>query len=280
MPWDRGYYYRAVRRGGRPTRVYIGGGPLGELAAWQDAIEREARAAAADERRAERAREGAIDRAIDADYGRLRTWAAAWLLAGGWYQHRREWRRMGKKLMQLPVGDGADRIKPGTDAAAALEALVKRTNGPRPSRADLDALRAFLAAQDGGGLAITAISGMSILGEVIDASTASEASRLVLRADANRLARTLGRDSAPPFERPLIDHTVTCWVRLQLAERDMTAATSRQHSMNEGAYRDKRLSEAQRRYLRALHLLAKLRHMGPAQVNIANQQVVMNGRSE
>ena len=40
------------------------------------------------------------------------------------------------------------------------------------------------------------------------------------------------------------------------------------------------ISEAQRRYLRAVNLLAKLRHMGPLQVNIANQQVVMNNRQE
>ena len=66
-------------------------------------------------------------------------------------------------------------------------------------------------------------------------------------------------------------------VRLQLVERDMSNSTKGSHSRESGAYWDRRLTEAQRRYLRAVNLLAKVRHIGPAvQVNVANQQVVQN----
>ena len=47
MPWDRGYYYRAVRVDGRPRRVYVGGGMFAHLVADADANERDARLALA-----------------------------------------------------------------------------------------------------------------------------------------------------------------------------------------------------------------------------------------
>ena len=309
MPWDRGYYYRAQRIGGKPTRVYVGGGLAGALAAKLDARDQAQRAAQAAQRRQERARDAALLRELDAEYGRLRTYTAALLLAAGWYQHNRGWRRMDLKAFakryreaeerdaareagklaaggsppQL-AGPAADPDRAGleADAAAALDALVKRVNGPKPSRADLDALRAVLALPGtAGGAVLTVIDGGAVLDRVIDSYTDGAASRMVMRADAGRLAKTLGRDTAPAIERPLIDHIVTCWVRLQLAERDHAANTAGAHNRDSGTYWDRRLSEAQRRSLRALGLLAKLRHLGPAvQVNLANQQVVMNGRGE
>lgn len=313
MPWDRGYYYRAQRINGRPTRVYVGGGRLGQMAAAQDAAERARRADQADALRRQRAADRAANRDIDAEYRRLRTWTAALLTAAGYYQHHRgEWRKMDLKafarryreaeerdalaaagklaaagaagklpavVQQAGPADSAERAQLARDAEQALHALVKRVNGPTPSRADLDALRDVLAQPwNFGGAVLTVLDGAAIRDAIISSCAGSESSRLIMRADADRLAKSLGRDAAPPFERPLIDHIVTCWVRLQLVERDLTATTAGRHSMPEGAYRDRRLSEAQRRYLRALNLLAKLRHLGPAvQLNIAGQQVVLNG---
>lgn len=313
MAWDstRRYYYRSVWTDGGPRRVYVGGGLLGKVAAQLDAQERAQRAAQNAQRLQQRAAGRAIDADLDRQHGRLRTLVWAALLANGWYQHKREWRRMDLKAFakryreaeerdalraagelaegadapQLTAGRAADpgRAKLEEDAAAAIEALVKRVNGPRPSRADLDALRAVLAmpTTETGGAAVTVISGGAVLDHVLAQWNSGEAFKLVARADADRMGRTLGRDGAPPIERALIDHILVCWVRLQLVERDHAANTAGSHSRDSGAYWDRRLTEAQRRYLRALHLLAKLRHMGPAvQVNVANQQVVMNGREE
>lgn len=310
MPWDRGYYYRAQRIGGKPTRVYVGGGLAGALASELDARDQAQRGAQAAQRRQERAQDAALLRELDAEYGRLRTYTAALLLAAGWYQHNRGWRRMDLKAFakryreaeerdaareagklaaggspaQL-AGPAADPDRAGleADAAAALDALVKRVNGPKPSRADLDALRALLAlpVKETGGAVVTVIGGGAVLDHVIDKWGGNAATRLVMRADADRMAQTLGRDTAPAIERPLINHIVTCWVRLQLVERDHASNTAGAHNRDSGLYWDRRLSEAQRRYLRALGLLAKLRALGPAvQVNVANQQVVMNGRGE
>jgi hypothetical protein len=308
MAWDstRRYYYRSVWTPSGPRRVYVGGGPLGELAAREQAQ----RAAQAAQRRQGRAADASANQELDAQYRRLRAFVWALLTAAGCYQHNREWRRMDLKAFarryreaeerdaartagktahaggpaQLagPVTADRDRAQLEADAVAALEALVKRVNGPKPSRADLDTLREVLAMPKApGGAVVTFLSGWSVLDHILDKWGGSAAARIVMRADAERMAQRLGRDSAPPFERPLIDHIVTCWVRLQLVERDHVSNTAGAHSRDSGTYWDRRLSEAQRRYLRAVNLLAKLRHMGPAvQVNVANQQVVMNGRTE
>lgn len=288
--WDRGYYYQHKRINGQPRRVYVGGGLLGEVAARKDAQ----RAAQDAQRRLERAADTEAQRAIDAQYRELRSSLAALLTAAGYYQHNREWRRMDLKAFaqryreaeeraaaqaagKLATAGGAGGVTAGDAPRPDVAAIVKRANGPKPSRADLDALRAVLEAQDGSGAIITVIDGSVILGGIIDKYTDSEASRAVMRADAERIGRTLGRDTAPPFERPLIDHIVTCWVRLQLVERDQAINTAGAHNRDSGLYWDRRLTEAQRRYLRAVNLLAKLRHLGPAvQVNMAAQMIVQN----
>lgn len=271
MSWDRGYYYQHKRINGQPRRVYVGAGMIAELTASIDAQEQAQRAAQDAQRRLQKAQDRAILKEIDAQYGQLRTFVAALLTAAGYYQHNRgEWRKMGKKAAQLtgPTADGAP---------VDLEELVRRINSKNPSRADLDALRQALDAQDGTGPGLTVLDGTAMLSHVLDKYTNDAAPKLVMQADARRMAKTLGRDTAPPFERPLIDHIVLCWVRLQLVERDMSNNTAGAHSRESGAYWDRRLSEAQRRYLRAMNLLAKLRHLGPAvQVNVAHQQIVQN----
>ena len=108
-----------------------------------------------------------------------------------------------------------------------LTALVQRINGKNPTRGDIDALRHALDAQDGSRAGLTVLDGSAILNHVLDKYTDDVAPKLVMQADARRMAKTLGRDTAPPFERPLIDHIVLCWVRLQLVERDMSNNTSR-----------------------------------------------------
>ena len=310
MAWDSSgrYYYRHTRIAGKPRRVYVGGGLLGALAAMMDGQEQAQRVALDAQRRLQRTRDREAHRSIDAQYQQVRAWAAALLTAAGCYRHKREWRRMDLKAFakryreaeerdaaqaagKLAHGGGAaqlagptvtdggaaDRSKLAAEAAAGLEALVKRVNGPKPSRADLDTLRDLLAVQSGDNGIITVLDGSTILHTLIDSYTDSEASRLVMRADARRMADRLGRD-APPFERPLIDHIVTCWVRLQLVERDHANNLRGAHSRESGQYWDRRLSEAQRRYLRAVNLLAKLRHLGPVQINVADKMLVMNNR--
>ena len=127
-----------------------------------------------------------------------------------------------------------------------------------------------------------AVSGVMVAEQMVSSYCKGQPeAQAIIRQELRVLCRDLGLDAAPPIERELITHVAECWVWLKLAQLTLNRVGSTEHTFKEGQYREGRVSEAQRRYLRALHLLAKLRHMGPAvQVNVANQQVVMNGREE
>lgn len=100
MGWEtRGngrYYYRKVRRGGRVTSEYIGGGYMAEALAGLDEFARQQReldaavwgATVADDQR--HADELA---AVDA---LVKSAVAAVLLANGYHTHRRQWRKVAR----------------------------------------------------------------------------------------------------------------------------------------------------------------------------------------
>jgi hypothetical protein len=89
----RTYYYRPVRIDGKPRKLYLGGGAVGEAHARQIARERRRRE---DERaawRAEQTRLARAEAALDEVRGLVGLMAKASLLVAGWHDHRGEWRR-------------------------------------------------------------------------------------------------------------------------------------------------------------------------------------------
>jgi hypothetical protein len=98
-PWEkreRGglYYTRSRKEGGRVIREYIGGGPLGELAAKTDALNRLRREEEAKAWRAERESLEALDHPVEELYEAADVLVQATLLAAGYHQHNRsEWRK-------------------------------------------------------------------------------------------------------------------------------------------------------------------------------------------
>jgi hypothetical protein len=95
--------------------------------------------------------------------------------------------------------------------------------------------------------------------------------RVAMRANYLGVRRELGSNDASPMERLLIDHVALCWLRLQTLEQRYSRVMSESIILTLGQYWEKRLSAAQRRYLRACTTLARIRKMRlPAmQVNIA-----------
>jgi len=89
------------------------------------------------------------------------------------------------------------------------------------------------------------------------------------------LEKQLGYELAPPLERLLIENILNCWLQYHMVENNYTTVMSGSTTLERGAYWDKRLSVVQRRYLRSIETLAKVRKMKlPAiQVNIGEKQV-------
>ncbi len=83
----------------------------------------------------------------------------------------------------------------------------------------------------------------------------------------------LGYPIAPPLERLLIEQVVLCWLHMYLIDLEYTAATAQSIPLASADHWERRLSAAQRRYLRACESLARIRKLARAtpalQVNIA-----------
>lgn len=102
----------------------------------------------------------------------------------------------------------------------------------------------------------------------------SGASQAFMLAETDRLKQKFDYATAPPLEQLLIDHILT--LRLRLLHSEMMyndTVLDRPVTFAMGAYRDKLLTTAQTRYLKAVETLAKVRRMArntPAlQINIA-----------
>jgi hypothetical protein len=117
------------------------------------------------------------------------------------------------------------------------------------------------------------------------------AMKAALEANVEVIKAGLGWAEAPLIEQILIDDVVNCWLRLRWVEFRHAEHTSGAHSMSEGDYWSRAHSAAQRRHLRAVETLARVRKLTRAtlQINIAqpgSQQLnvagdlVSRGRSE
>jgi len=100
MSWDRkqrgaagGYFYRCVRRNGKPRKVYMGRGPGAEAAAAANERSRLARQTIQEQQRAEQLRMTFADLALQDLRVLLNVLVKAILVVHGYHEHHGEWRR-------------------------------------------------------------------------------------------------------------------------------------------------------------------------------------------
>jgi hypothetical protein len=99
MAWERRkrgglYYTRSRKLNGQVSREYVGGGILGERAAWMDAADRQRREEEKAAWREERERLEELVNLVEELCQDVETIAQATLLAAGFRRHKRgEWRR-------------------------------------------------------------------------------------------------------------------------------------------------------------------------------------------
>jgi len=164
-----------------------------------------------------------------------------------------------KAIATIPTGD-------------ELRALLKRCDGKRPKAEDLAVLRQVLALPDmwrAYDLADQAAE--RVIGTMEGSAFVKEA----MRANYDGKRRELSLPTDGPLERSLVEHVALCWMRLQVEEQYYTRKGTISRTVAQGDYDDRHLAAAQRRYLRAVETLARVRRLRlPAlQVNIAEKQV-------
>jgi hypothetical protein len=92
----RAYAYKSIRRNGRVTSEYRGSGDIAMLAALLDAEDQEQR----DWERAERERLETAERTLCDYFNRVDDLARAALLASGFHQHKRQWRKRRERCQE------------------------------------------------------------------------------------------------------------------------------------------------------------------------------------
>lgn len=105
---------------------------------------------------------------------------------------------------------------------------------------------------------------------------APQSMKMSLKTGLSAMAAELTQPGDGELEKLIIRQIVGCWLRLSYVEYTLGRNTVEGNfTIPQGAYWEKRVSSAQRRYLRAIESLARVRRLRlPAvQVNIGAQQV-------
>lgn len=106
----------------------------------------------------------------------------------------------------------------------------------------------------------------------------SPAMRMTTQTGLQEMGKELGIETASPLEKLLISQIITCWLDHSLTEYKYAAISNMSLSIKEKAYYDQRINSSQRRYLRAVESLARVKRLlrpvlPPVQLNIAEKQV-------
>ncbi len=157
-----------------------------------------------------------------------------------------------------------------------IMALIDRLDTPAtPAQADVKEMRRLLTEipdlwRAAGDLAET--NQQSLIGKI----TEQRSVRLSITAGCDAIRRDLGYEDASMIEQLIIEQIVLSWLRLMHMEYNLTHA-----SYSHAHHYEKRVSAAQRRFLRACESLGRVRKMDISlQVNVATnggQQVNVSG---
>lgn len=271
MAWKKGYYYRSRWHDGTCQSEYIGTGDFAELIAALDEQERLQRTAAQEEFRRMVAEDTALQRDIDAIGKVCANVVTATLIIAGYHRHKRQWRKeKGMESIQVTTQVEAN------ITAEKVTALVEAVDSGKPTneqRAELacyfDQFPKLAKLQGDANEHITTRLIQSLHG------SGSEAGEMAVLTHLRNIKAGMGYKGAPIAEQMLIDHICICWLRLQLAEWRHLNHTTEGHDMKDGAYWENVLNAAQKRYLRAVESLARVRSLNvKIQINMANQQIV------
>ncbi len=297
---NRRYYYRKERQGTRVISIYLGSGPTAHLiaqcAAQRIADARHARAAWKREHQRITA-QAALVLSAAAD---VRALVHAVLLANGFHQHKRQWRKcMTQDPLQDQLTGAIDTAQPDVArrregfqalrAALAIKAQPAKQGGTVTESAQAIAERDKRAAVRKvlaeypciwDGLRSMLSSGQRAIIEAACGGSIDSATGQLLETSMRALRDGLGYARAPPLEQLLIEQIVFAWADLEYVQLHYAKSAFGSHTLTAGTYWDKRVTSAQARYLRAVEALARVRRLAtpqPLQVNIGGQQVNVAG---
>lgn len=142
-----------------------------------------------------------------------------------------------------------------------LGKLLDATGKAKPARADLAKLHAYLdknpeAAAKVGNLAL------QLQINILDQAYSSHHGFVVTVGEhCSQMREGLGYDGASMLEQMLIEHIIVCWLRLHDAELRFEGLRREGMTTEQGLYWERKLSANQRRFLRSVETLARVRRL-------------------
>jgi hypothetical protein len=163
--------------------------------------------------------------------------------------------------------------------------LVARCYKNKPAKEDIKALRKWLEEKPEFYKAVfdlsDVVTGQTIAGMIGEKDVTTKS---FVVAQIKAMKKDFGYQQAPILEKLLVENIVLAWLRYLYAEYQLTTRMQTDATYTNNEHWEKRTSAAQRRYLRAIETLARVRKLTrntPAlQVNIATeggQQVNVGG---
>jgi hypothetical protein len=144
-----------------------------------------------------------------------------------------------------------------------FDELLQKTNKNYPKDSDVAAFRKLLGDNPNLKLYERTVGVMgyaeSFLLQV--GSPLSPGLNEVLREKQREIRKRLGYDEASEMEKLLITHAALCWLRLGLIEIGYSNVMSQSITLTLGAYWEKRLLMAQKRFERACEALERVRRL-------------------
>jgi len=155
--------------------------------------------------------------------------------------------------------------------------LVKKIDVSQPEEEDLAAFRALLVRLPDAWRVVGDLATQVSVG-LVRGMNGPASYRESIEHGMMELSRSLGYDDAPALEKLLIDQVVICWLRLYVCEGWYSQKQEQGGPIEVMEHVEKMLSATQRRYLRAIESLARVRKLHIAlQINIGEKQVNIAG---
>ncbi len=159
--------------------------------------------------------------------------------------------------------------------ADEINRLFKSVDKQNAPPADVEKLRQFLGKYP----LLSSVTGdlaKQVQQEMLARAYPTQKGRaLSVEAYCQHQRNELGFETATPLEKSLIAHAVLCWLRLYVCELRYESRMEENLSLAQGDYWERKLSTHQKRYLRSIETLARIRKLGiNIQVNVAGKMVV------
>jgi hypothetical protein len=151
-----------------------------------------------------------------------------------------------------------------------LFALIKRCDKEKPKQEDLDLLRKELEKRPALADEIGNLANM-VGHSIIKTAFPAKLYALSVEMHCDHMRKELGHEDGTQAEKMLIEHIITCWLRVQDVELRYEMIRKDNPTINQMDHWERRLTLAQHRYLKAIETLAKVRRLmkEPVRPNVA-----------